>query len=196
MHTFKYITAPLQSLCMWWPIKERPHLTWNWSFSLLFKLSGAYSNQPAHTEKNISSFIQGIEVTPTHSRNFYEQSSHPRKNSTKQIISCHQSGWIWFLTQFNWGRGGSLTGHPWAFESQGHRNLHNGLQIEISLACGERKGCEQEASVWEFKKGPKLDQKYGLCPKVFLVPKAARQGNNLVVLLSVCASRALSSIIR
>lgn len=57
----------------------------------------------------------------------------------------------------------------------------------------EGEGCGQEASVWEFKKGPKLDQKYGQCPEVFLVPKAARQGNNLVILLSVCVLCSLLS---
>lgn len=56
---------------------------------------------------------------------------------------------------------------------------------------GEGKGYGQEASVWELKKGPKLDQKYGQCSKVFLVPKAARQRINLVILLSVCVSCSL-----
>lgn len=57
--------------------------------------------------------------------------------------------------------------------------------METSLVYEGRKGSGQGASVWEFKKGPKLDQKCGQCPNVFLVPKAARQGNNLVILLYV-----------
>lgn len=40
-------------------------------------------------------------------------------------------------------------------------------------------------SVWEFKKGPKLDQNIGQCPEDVLVPKAARQGNNLEIALYV-----------
>lgn len=56
-----------------------------------------------------------------------------------------------------------------------------------------REGCGGGASVWEFKKGPKLDQKCGQCPGVFLVPKAARQRNNLVIPLSVCVLCSLLS---
>lgn len=178
---------------MWWPIKERPHLTWNWSFSLLFKLSGAYLNQQPHTERNISSLIQVIvEVIPTHSSNFYKQSSPPTKNRTKQIISCHLSGWTWLLTQLDWGRWGVSRGHSWAFESLGHWNAVVAFIWKPVWHVGDGEGYGQEASVWEFKKGPKLDQKYGQCPKVFLLPKAARQGS----FYFLCASCALSSVIR
>lgn len=171
---------------MGWPIEERPHLTWNRACYLAFKLSGVCLNGLSHIENNISSLRHIIEeATLTQPTNLCEQPSQPRKKKRlRPDFSVDGSDCSYHSNEAG---GDSLTGKPWTLESLGHWNPHHGFHKATNLVpYGWRKGKGVVgASVWEFKKGPKLDQKCGQCPKAFLVPKAARQGNNLVIPLYV-----------